>query len=297
MRRVEALWALLSARNDVPVQLVTVVRASLATTTTGLDLAQALSGESATGGWDEIATRWEAMGEAVESMANRDYGLAMAQTTALIGSVAPGALPRKALVLTGLAVNLTEAGDGEQVQAAFEAAASPVGGWQAKRFRESGAFSLTAYPGFSGGYERLTNGSAEGDAAGAVGTSLPIGLEFQLLPRSSELTKRSGCVLFCSVGLFVPLIDVGALLTYRLDNSPTIDSEPNVSLRQVFAPGLYVSLGVGRSPLALLVGGQFMPSLREVAARGADGAAGEGGTANAFRIGGAIVLDLVLFEF
>lgn len=76
-----------------------------------------------------------------------------------------------------------------------------------------------------------------------------------------------------------------------------MEEEPNVTLRQVFAPGLYFALGMGRSPITVLVGGQFMPSLREIAVTGENGAVEATETANAIRLGGSIVMDLVLFEF
>lgn len=221
-----------------------------------------------------------------EPLVVRDYALAMARTAVLLREVTGSPVSSNLLTLASLASGLAEAQSGAEVRAALEAASSPVGGWQAKRYREGRRTSITAFPGLAVGGEWLINGPYSRTA----GVALPIGPEVQLLRRSLSDSDAPACFVFCSVGLFVPVVDLGALLSYRLESSDTVESEPNSGFRQVFAPGLYVSLGVGRSALAVLLGGQFMPAIRKVSEDSEI-------SGHAWRLGAALTLDVMLFGF
>ncbi len=210
---------------------------------------------------DTTVATWTMLAGAVEPLIARNYGLAMSRTTMLVQHVAGRTSNRNFLTLVALGAGLAEATDGAQVRAAFEAAASPAGGWHAKRFREASRRSITAYPGAALGYEWMVGGG-EGRS---VGVAMPIGLDIQLFSSRDDTTGSPGCFVgLCSMSVFVPVVDLGALLSYRIDPDSTVASEPNTTFQQVFAPGAYASLGFGRSPFALLVGWQFMPSLRKV---------------------------------
>lgn len=221
-----------------------------------------------------------------EPLVVRDYALAMARTAVLLREVTGAPVSSNLLTLASLASGLAEAQSGAEVRAALEAASSPVGGWQAKRYREGRRTSITAFPGLAVGGEWVIDGPYSRTA----GVALPIGPEVQLLRRSLSDSDAPGCFVFCSVGLFVPVVDLGALLSYRLKSSDIVESEPNSGFRQVFAPGLYVSLGVGRSALAMLVGGQFMPGIRKVSEDSDI-------SGHAWRLGAALTLDVMLFGF
>ena len=124
-----------------------------------------------------------------------------------------------------------------------------------------------------------------------AGVALPIGAEIQLLSRARSASQAPRCfTIFCSAGLFVPVIDLGALLSYRMKSSDEVKTEPNTGFRQVFAPGAYLTLGVSRTAFALLLGGQFMPDIREVTES-------SGLSGHAWRLGGALSVDVMLFGF
>lgn len=281
----------LVAESNAPQAGSQAVRSALAAMAGAVDVGAALAPDAeAVRGVAIVRQQWSDFGAAVSPLVSGDYGLALSRSTVLLRGLTDQPLPRNMLTLAALGSGLAEARTGAQVRAAFEAATSPAGGWQAKRYREGARTTITAYPGLAGGAEWLVEGGA---MAPTVGVSLPIGAEVQLLRRrDSAATGSPGCLLgICSVGIFVPVVDAGALLSYRIENSDEVSSTPNSSLRQIFAPGAYLSFGVGRSAFSLLAGGQFMPAIRKLNTEG-----GEAG-AHAFRVGGAIVLDVSLFEF
>ena len=137
----------------------------------------------------------------------------------------------------------------------------------------------------------------EGDPSGIgkrttdFGVSLPVGVEFLRSHNTAEQTGKAGCFV-CRYGLFIPLVDLGALLSYRVGGSDSVHAEPNATFRQVFAPGMYMSLALTRTvPATLLLGGQLMPALRTV-----DNASGPA-PRSAWRVGASLGLDVMLLHF
>lgn len=265
-----------------------------------VDFAHAFAGGGGGGGGaarlDTIRTRWRAVSAAIEPIVARDFGLALSRTTVLLRELRGAEVPAPMFTLVALASSLSEARDGEQVRRAFEAAASPVGGWQGKRYGESGG-SIAAFPGIAFGFEHVLakDGDPPGTGARAstLGASLPIGVEWQFRLKGAAGISAPKCFLkVCGVGVFVPLVDLGAMLSYRLDGSEHVDSEPNATVRQVFAPGGYLSLALTRAvPLNLLAGAQLLPSLRRV-----DGSAGVENR-SAWRWGVGLGMDVLLLGF
>ena len=66
-----------------------------------------------------------------------------------------------------------------------------------------------------------------------------------------------------SCGVFFSLIDVGALVSYRLQKDTT-SSSPAINLRNVFAPGVHFNLGIANTPVTLSFGAQYAPSVEEI---------------------------------
>lgn len=267
--------------------------ALVAATTIGKELA---AQDSSRPVLDTIARRWQLVSQAVEPLFAHDFALSLSRTTTLLRDVR-GDVPGAVLTFSALASSLSEAKNGYQVQQAFEAAASPVGGWQAKRYGEGGA-SLSAFPGVAAGVELVRTMPADaagaGDAATAVGVSLPVGVEWLFGQHLASGREIPDCVarVFCGAGFFIPVVDLGALASYRVSNTDNVASEPNATFKQVFAPGLYLSLPMFRTvPLTMLAGGQLMPSLRTVTT--------STGTASrsAWRLGVNLGLDVKLLGF
>lgn len=264
-----------------------VVRNATGAVLHAFDVGRAFLAAGEHGGLDALRSRWDTVLAVLPPLAERDYPLFMARTTAMVRSLSGSSPSAPVLQLMGLAANLTSAQNSADVRAAFEAAAAPAGLWQEKRYGQGRRTSITAFPGIAAGGEQIVDG-----ALGAtVGGSAQIGVEYQFGRRVSGGPEERGCWggMFCSAGLFLPVIDLGTLLTYRVSGGDA-EAHPNESFRQVFAPGLYLSLGLGHSPLALLGGVQFVPGIRSVT--------DNNGTreADAFRFGAALAVDLTVFR-
>jgi len=103
--------------------------------------------------------------------------------------------------------------------------------------------------------------------------------------------RRAGASQFSkpwSLGFFVPLIDVGTLASFRLDDR-AVDVLPTITLGQIFAPGLFAELGIAGTPLSLGIGGQVGPRLRKFEADLVD--LGE----TYFRWGASLKVDIPIF--
>lgn len=275
-----------------------VIRSASTVFESGIELAQALLPASQQPALKGIETRWEAVFDVLEPLARADYSLVMPRTMSLVRTLGGDRARTPAPVLTwmGLATSLSSAQTSADVRSAFETAAAPAGLWQEKRYQQGSRVSVSAFPGFAGGVEWLDTEGEWGNSGGTVGLSMPVGLEIQLrFPKDGATEQRdSRCTLyfFCSAGLYFGLIDLGALATYRVSETDSANVAPKTGFGQVFAPGAHLSLGLRRTPLALLIGGQLMPRIRDTT--GADGATRE---ANAIRASAAIVADVTLFRF
>lgn len=196
-----------------------------------------------------------------------------------------------------LIVELANATDADQVARTLEAAAAPVGSHRAK-FRQRSA-ALTALVGGGGGYEWLA-GAEELAEGGIAGPMAPIGLHLTTHGR-----KGRG-----SYGVLVSAIDLGALVSQRLDSelvtddeSIEISPEPSPRFQQVLSPGLWLTVGFGSrkkpSPFVLGVGASFVPTAREVTLD-PDGSGPESGKTtarSAVRAGVFLAVDVTILPF
>lgn len=138
----------------------------------------------------------------------------------------------------------------EEMEHAVEGFALPPGSSQAKKYHGRFSVALNAYMGIALGREYL--GSAmEAKDVGAL--AAPVGLSCTL-----GLGKGGG------VGLFVPMIDVGAVTAYRFDDELAGDL-PELSWNNILSPGLYIVYNApGKWPFAFGYGAQLGPGLRKV---------------------------------
>jgi hypothetical protein len=286
-----------STSEPQPLNAAQVVHDEFEALVSAADIAGILSPKPAAMQLDTLKAGWRAVSGVIEPIVAHDFGLEFSRTIVLLRELQGRDLPRSFVTFTTLASSLSEAQTAEQVRGAFESAASPVGGWQSKRYGEGGA-SITAFPGLAAGMEKVlrrkTDAGNVGDAAFAAGVSLPVGVEWQRRHVDDDGRGVAEChVHVCGIGAFVPIVDLGALLSYRFGGSDNVQSEPNATFRQVFAPGLYLSLALTRTvPANLLVGAELMPSLRKVTQ-------GTETTVNrsAVRFGVGLGLDVMLFDF
>lgn len=168
----------------------------------------------------------------------------------------------KAILKYGnLAAVVAEAKSSDEVEAAIEAVALPSGSARIKR--ETGVnISLNAFVGGFVGNETLPT-LKKNKSSLTAGFAAPVGVAFSWGNIKFTGKDKEGGK---SISLFVPLIDVGALATYRLnDDSTKVASE--IQLKNIISPGLYVYFGFGKCPLSLGIGAQVGPQLREVTAQ------------------------------
>ena len=113
-----------------------------------------------------------------------------------------------------------------------------------------------------------------------------------ILNKDGSLKCRKRYFTGSSFSLFFSVLDVGAITAFRLTDYETpVD---NVQWSNILAPGFYLSWGLGNTPLALNIGGQYGPSLRNVKA--ADGAASLTIDSRAFRFGASLAVDIPLYN-
>ncbi|MEL7162193.1 MAG: hypothetical protein AAFN92_15665, partial [Bacteroidota bacterium] len=191
----------------------------------------------------------------------------------------------------------------EEIKEAIRAVALPTGSYSIKR-RSFGNVSLNAYPGITGGAEVL-NGNGEAVWAPNFGFTAPIGLAFSWGYRGkidpvlydvresyrqrvdkSPFMRDNRFLTGHSGSLFFPLIDLGAIVLFRLDGSTETLPE-DVGFQQIFSPGVVYTHGFPKLPLSLSLGTQMSPQLRKFGEE----------RANALRFNVSLTVDLPMANF
>ena len=166
----------------------------------------------------------------------------------------------------------------EEVESALEAFALPAGSSSVKE-ETSTYISINAYPGILGGLE-LSEESNDEDAYHA-GITAPIGIYAQFFK-----VKKG------SFGIFIPIIDIGAPVRFRLDDDSNTETLPDFDFKDIFSPGAYISYGFNKVPFALNAGIQYGPKLRDI-----DNGMGDIRNIEAYRISIGLVIDIPLFAY
>lgn len=181
-------------------------------------------------------------------------------------------------------VEIAAAKTADDVKHTLESFAAPVGAGRAKRGTDRRTVTLTAFVGATGGLEWAYRSDGPTNRSLQGGLFMPVGIDF----------NKGFCDSF-SVGGFVSLVDIGALATFRekAEDSgagTTVESAPQVGLKQVFSPGAYLVLGWDR--FAFGVGASLSPELRKISM---DGALVE--NASSLRFGVFAAIDVTIFPF
>lgn len=156
---------------------------------------------------------------------------------------------------TGFIANALNAETKEDLMDALETSANPIGSYRIKR-NSTYNISLNAY---AGGF--IGTNKQDGETQILYGFTAPVGVYLGLgniWKDKEDLNSDNGK----SFGLFLPLVDVGAVTAFRLKDGDT--ELADVSWSNVFAPGAYASFGFGKCPLSLNLGGQMGPELKSV---------------------------------
>lgn len=171
--------------------------------------------------------------------------------------------------------SVADAGSSDEVKNAIEAAVLPVGSSSIKRETNFNV-ALNGYIGLAGGTEFLPRHlKSSYEWRPVFGVAAPVGVAFSWGNLGNGKRTKSGNVKVRDNGkeaggksfsIFVPLIDVGALATFRLgDDSANVASD--IQLKNIIAPGLYLYYGLGKCPVSIGFGGQVGPQLRTITAK------------------------------
>lgn len=173
---------------------------------------------------------------------------------------------------------LGTAKDATEMKQALYASALPLESYRSKA-ESNFSIWINAYGGIRHGRERLGEQVPEAARKSDVwAVTAPIGLEFSWRlnfdpkPKNGETaevwepTKKSRFP-FRSISLFFPVLDVGAVTAYRLEDAD--GKLPPLKLSNIVAPGAFVMLGIREMPVSLFFGTQYGPALRKIEVNGA----------------------------
>ncbi|MEM8523793.1 MAG: hypothetical protein AAGG68_04075 [Bacteroidota bacterium] len=192
---------------------------------------------------------------------------------------------KKAMVVYGtFMANIVAAQTADQVKGAIKAVAVPPGSSSVKR---SAKFNVALNSYFGGGFyqETLTNSLIQQNAqSGSVGLAVPVGITASV----GGLGKSGNW----SYSLFVPILDIGAVTAYRIDqqNVGANGNLPELTFGNLIAPGGYLILNFPKSPFSISAGAQFGPQTRKITINGADL------TSSAWRYGLTATIDVPIFN-
>jgi hypothetical protein len=149
---------------------------------------------------------------------------------------------------------IASAENSEEVAKVIEAVALPVGGSGIKK-HSSFNIAIQSYLGGSYGKEIIKELKVDQEK-NVLSVFAPVGISFSW--GLMKKWKNPG-----SIGISANVLDIGALASFRLkDDSTAINS--NIELRNIFAPGAYLVLGLPGFPLSIGYGFQTGPQLRDV---------------------------------
>lgn len=145
---------------------------------------------------------------------------------------------------------IIDAEESDQVQDLLDNIADPPGSSRTKRTNNL-TVGLNAFLGANVGSETWTSNSSPDDTFTSIAPSMPFGFAI-----SGLIGKKKPQ----SFSLFLSLIDLGGLFSYRLD--PDVIGENNINFRNVFKPGVQVQWNLKKSPFYISAGSHFGPTYR-----------------------------------
>lgn len=193
-------------------------------------------------------------------VSDKKYGLALIDLTAFITETLDTGhkITENQKVLlkkyTAFIANCLDAKSKDELVTALETSANPVGSYRIKR-NSTFNIALNAY---AGGF---VGSNFHKDNATVFGFTAPVGLYLgwgNIGKKETDLDKDTGQ----SFGFFIPVVDVGAVTAFRIQDSET--EMADVSWNNVFAPGIYATYGFRKCPISLNAGGQVGPELEKV---------------------------------
>lgn len=195
---------------------------------------------------------------------NRNYAGAAQGSVSMLNSIAQSspsfsATEKKAIDfikrVLNLMVDVSKAQNSQQLAEVIEANALPPSSYR-YRFKYKNSIDIGAYIGAYAGMELVQNTgtSKQYSQPGFVyGLTAPIGINFNRRNTKGNYTTVS-----------LSLIDIGAVVSYRLSNDAEAPLPNTISWSQVLSPGLYYrpKWGLKKTPLVWSIGAQYAPKLR-----------------------------------
>jgi len=226
---------------------------------------------------------------------SQNYGALVLHTSDLLSTVLAGRYNFKDnYVKYGtFMADIVQAKNSDEVNAAIEAAVLPVGSASIKR-ETSVNIAVNAFIGPNFGWEYLPALKAN-KWSQVFGLTAPVGVAFSLGNFWGDENTKPGAngrtIGGKSMSLFVSLIDVGALASYRLQNdSSSVTSQ--IKLQNIVSPGLFIYYGFGKTPISLGFGAQYGPQLRSISS----GGVGDINQNYYIKIGFSLVVDIPFFN-
>lgn len=156
----------------------------------------------------------------------------------------------------------------DDVEHAVEAFALPTGSYSVKQ-KSAFNVAINTYPGVLFAREVGISGVP---SANTLGFTAPVGF-----------SVTWGNVLGSDLGVFVPVIDLGAVTQLRLSNNGQTSPLPQLTWKNFLSPGLFITYGIPKSPFSINAGVQYGPDVQTSSLTS--------GTST-FRVGLGITIDI-----
>lgn len=157
---------------------------------------------------------------------------------------------------------IVQAKNSDDIASAIEAFALPTGSARIKR-ESLFNVSINAYAGGFIGYEQIKGADKPWASASqklnTYGIAAPIGISINLGAR--KFFWMGGP--HWSYSVFVSVVDIGAIVAFRFQND-SVAQIPTIKLKDIISPGLFLSIGIPKSPISINFGAQAGPNLRSV---------------------------------
>ena len=247
---------------------------------------------------------------------DKNYGAIIVNTLETAGSIISDSTLKESKTVKefikygNFAISIIGAESAEEMVTALENAALPA---QSYRLKRNSHFSVTinSYAGIFGGVEFLTNDAVSDENSGLFAFAAPVGVAFNLGFTSKKPTKfskypteiikdssgteilsKEGYFKGSSLSFFLSVIDVGAIVSFRLQNDEAAIGD--IQFNNLFAPGFHIIYGIRNSPISIGASVQYGPQLRRIEVN-------EGTTQNtiesrAFRAGVSLLVDIPIFS-
>jgi len=236
--------------------------------------------------------------EIAKNIHNKDYGLAVANAIETFREVFPKNTEVKKEITRYLTFlhTMATAADSKSMLTAMQSFFLPVQGYRLKR-ADKFSVTLNSYPGVFVSNENLTISEDIAGRKNAVnlGFIAPVGLSFNFGQGECGKEKTNMDNPDCSLNVFLSVIDLGAIVNFRLTN--TDGGLPEFKWKNLFAPGVFVMVGLRNTPISIGGGAQWGPQLRAIKP-----AEIEGGElipdiiTKSFRVGIVVTVDIPLLR-